>query len=91
MSELQDLLQPVAVVKRISVSAESSGDGSDEQVRVVAQPEARRMMGFHRVPASAGTYASYKRSVGHCRPTVGSPVCGFDAVNYVTAPSPFRP
>ena len=74
-----------AIVMRVSVSPEALREGSAAQQEVAAQPEARRVLGFHRVRRGS----PYTRSNGHRKPARGAPAVGLDAVDYAHAPVPF--
>ena len=80
---LLHVLRTPAIIKRVSTSAEPLREGSDEQRRVAAQPEALTALAFHR-PHGSG----YSRSGAHRQPFHGTPVLCLDAVDYPTAPSP---
>ena len=82
---LAHVLRPPAIIMRVSVSPEALREGSAAQQEVAAQPEARRVLGFHRVRRGS----PYSRSNGHRKPARGAPAVGLDAVDYAHAPVPF--
>jgi hypothetical protein len=66
---LADVLRVPAIIMHVSVSPEALREGSAAQQEVAAQPEARRVLGFHRVRRGS----PYTRSNEHRKPARGAP------------------
>ena len=80
---LELVLRAPVLLKRISVSDEGKGEGSPEQIRVRAQPQAEEALGFLRPPYADAFCGSVLARLGI--PMFGTPVFCFDTVDYVEA------
>ena len=80
---LELVLRAPVLLKRISVSDEGQGEGSPEQIRVRAQPQAEEALGFLRPPYADAFCGSELARLGI--PMFGTPVFCFDTVDYVEA------